>query len=97
MYPFLFNLLSISFLTGAPGSEKEAHVNKLLKRYPGWEHVNMGRLIKEEISKRGEGHTKWRMVRDLYSKGDAIPEVSFITFYPSALRMVKIQWISLPF
>ena len=35
----------------------------------------MGSLIKKEINKRGEEHTKWRMVKDLFTKGDAVPEV----------------------
>ena len=35
----------------------------------------MGSLIKKEINDRGEGHTKWRMVKDLFTKGDAVPEV----------------------
>ena len=38
----------------------------------------MGSLIKKEIQERGEGHTKWRMVRDLFSKGDAVPEVCYL-------------------
>ena len=35
----------------------------------------MGSLIKNEINNMGEGHTKWRMVKDLFTKGDAVPEV----------------------
>ena len=50
-------------------------MEKLLTRYPGWEHINMGRLIKEEIKLRGDRHSKWKMIRDLLSKGEFVPEV----------------------
>ena len=63
-------------VTGAPGSEKDVHAEKLLKRYPDWAHVNMGNLIREEIVRRGDAHSKWRMTKDLLSKGEAAPEVS---------------------
>ena len=37
--------------------------------------MNIGSLIKKEINERDEGHTKWIMVKDLFTKGDAVPEM----------------------
>ncbi|XP_060602074.1 uncharacterized protein LOC132755252 isoform X9 [Ruditapes philippinarum] len=64
----------VVIVMGPPGSGKEGQVERLLKRYPGWCHLSVGKLIKEEIQRRGEAHTKWKLTHDLISKGEPAPE-----------------------
>lgn len=64
---------------GAPGSGKESQVDQLLTRYTDWKHVSVGKLIKEEVSRRGDAHSNWKLTKDLLSRGEIAPEVSCLT------------------
>jgi len=50
-------------------------VDKLITRYNGWKHLSVNKIIKEEIQRRGDAHTKWKLTRDMMSKGEPAPEV----------------------
>ncbi|XP_052787877.1 adenylate kinase isoenzyme 5-like isoform X5 [Mya arenaria] len=78
--------IPIVLVLGAPGSEKDKHVDELLKRYSGWKHLNMGSMIREEIARRGDAHAKWKLTRDLMSRGEAAPEDITIETLLSTLK-----------
>lgn len=59
---------------GGPGSGRATHSKKLTERYPGWVHVSMGDILRQEIFTKGEADEKWGMVGTLVSKGEMAPE-----------------------
>ncbi|XP_052220211.1 adenylate kinase isoenzyme 5-like isoform X2 [Dreissena polymorpha] len=81
--------IPIVLVLGAPGTSKDRQVDELLKRYPGWKHLNMGSLIKSEIQRRGEAHTKWKLTKDLMSRGEPAPEDITIETLISGLKDCK--------
>lgn len=63
----------IIFLMGGPGCGKSTQAEVLLKKYPNWVSINIGDLLRAEVDK-GEADEKWKMVSDLMSKGELVPE-----------------------
>ncbi|KAL4219564.1 Adenylate kinase isoenzyme 5 [Mactra antiquata] len=66
--------IPIVVVMGSPGSGKDVIVENLLQNYPGWKHFNVNKLIKLEIQRRGDAHAKWKMTRDVMSRGEVAPE-----------------------
>lgn len=64
---------------GGPGSGKSTQAKLLLQKYPKWDTVPMGELLRQEVVKHGTANAKWKMVNDLMSKGELVPEVSDCT------------------
>ena len=67
---------------GGPGSGKSTQAQLLLQKHPGWVTVAMGDLLREEVAMRGTADAKWKMVNELMSKGEMVPEVGlFFVFF----------------
>ena len=66
---------------GGPGSGRATHSKRLIERYPGWVHLSMGDLLREQIMKEGSAGDKWDMVSTLVQRGEMAPEVCL--FYSS--------------
>ncbi|XP_070176220.1 uncharacterized protein [Littorina saxatilis] len=64
----------VIFLMGGPGSGKSTQAEMLMMKYPGWVTIAMGELLRQEIAQRGAADAKWKMVGDLMSKGEMVPE-----------------------
>ena len=63
------------FILRGPGSGKSTQAELLLQKYPGWVTIAMGDLLRQEVASKGAADAKWKMVNDLMSKGELVPEV----------------------
>jgi adenylate kinase family enzyme len=62
--------------TGGPGSGKATQCIQLVERYPGWVHLSMGDLLRQNIlNKKGGAGDKWNLIGDLMQHGEMAPEV----------------------
>ncbi|XP_046330687.2 uncharacterized protein LOC124114162 [Haliotis rufescens] len=76
----------IVLVMGGPGCGKLTQIQKLLTHEDGWVHVSMGDLIRKEVSERGSGEEKWKMVGDLMSRGEMVSEEDTCDLFVQTLQ-----------
>ena len=73
----MYNLYVRTF-SGGPGSGKATQCARLVERYPGWVHLSMGDLLRQNVLNKGSAGDKWNLVGDLMQHGEMAPEVIYL-------------------
>ncbi|CAH1785749.1 unnamed protein product, partial [Owenia fusiformis] len=76
----------IILVLGGPGSGKGTQCRNVIANFPGFVHISMGDILREEIAQRGSAEEKWGMISDLVQKGDMAPEEITVDLLTKAVQ-----------
>lgn len=71
----VFAVFTVFTVSGAPGSKKSEYCERIVKRYDGFVHLSMGKLLREKAQKSPDDQ-KWKKIIQTMERGEHLPTVS---------------------
>lgn len=61
---------------GGPGSGKRQVCGQLAAQLPGWVHISVGQLLRDEVATRAGTDDTWVTLGHMMNNGQLVPDVS---------------------
>ncbi len=66
---------------GGPGCGKSGVCAFLAEQLPGWLHISIGQMLKDEVASRIDSDDMWRTLGEMINHGQLVPDVSNYRHY----------------